>query len=86
MDVIVIETEAFYKLIEDVVERVSKPEKDKWIFEEEAMAMLGVKSKTTLWELRTEGKVRYSQPRKKVLLYDRGSILKYIEDNAKDTF
>jgi len=86
MDVIVIETEAFYQLIEEVVERVSKPEKDRWIFEEEALAMLGVKSKTTLWELRTEGKIRFSQPRKKILLYDRESILKYIEANAKETF
>ncbi len=86
MDVIVIESEAFYKLMEDVVTRLSKPEKERWILEEEAMALLGIKSKTTLWELRSEGKIRFSQPRKKIILYDRESLDQFIEKNARDTF
>lgn len=85
MDVIVIESEAFYKLIEEVVERVNKPEKERWIFEDEAMEILGIK-KTTLYELRSQGKIRYSQPRKKILLYCRESIIEFIEANAKETF
>lgn len=86
MDVIVIETDAFYKLIEDVVDRLNPKEKDRWILEVEAMSMLGIKSKTTLWELRNNGKIRYSQPRKRIILYDRESILNFLDKNAKNTF
>ncbi len=86
MDVIVIETEAFYKLVEEVIDRVQPRQREKWILEEEAFAMLGIRSKTSLWELRTKGKIRFSQPSKKIILYDRDSIESYIEKNAKDTF
>ncbi len=86
MDVIVIETEAFYRLVEEVIDRVQPRQKEKWILEEEALAMLGIRSKTTLWEMRTGGKIRYSQPSKKIILYDRESVENYIEKNAKDTF
>ena len=86
MDVIVIESEAFYNLIEEVVSRLTPNEKDRWILEDEAMELLGVKSKTTMWDLRTNGEIRYSQPRKKIILYDRHSIEKFLERHAKDTF
>ena len=85
MDVIVIESEAFYKLVEEVVDRLQPVAKEKWIFEEEAMRMLGVK-KTTLWDLRTKGKIRFSQPSKKLIFYDRESIEAYIEKHANETF
>ena len=80
------ETEAFYSLLREVVERLKPEEKEKWIVEPEAMKLLGIKSKTTLWKLRSEGAIRYSQPSKKVILYDRQSIDRYLEDNAFDTF
>lgn len=86
MDVIVIETEAFYKLVEEVIDRVQPKQKEKWILEQEALSMLGLKSKTTLWEMRTKGEIRYSQPSKKIILYDRESIESYLENNAKNTF
>jgi hypothetical protein len=86
MEVIVIETEAFYQLLAEVVRRLKPDEKDKWIAETEAMQLLGIKSKTTLWKLRSEGRIRYSQPSKKVILYDRASIDEYLEDNAYETF
>lgn len=86
MEVIVIETEAFYALLHEVVQRLKPEDKDKWIQEPEAMELLGIKSKTTLWKLRSEGRIRYSQPSKKVILYDRNSIEDYLEDNAYETF
>ena len=86
MEVIVFESEAYYKFIAEVIERFSTEEKPKWIKETEAMGLLGIKSKTTLWKLRCEGKIRYSQPTKKVILYDRESIIDYIENNAFETF
>lgn len=55
---------------------------DKWIGDDEAMHLLRIKSKTTLQRLRDEGSIRFSQPMHKVILYDRESILDYIEEHS----
>lgn len=89
MQVICLEEPAFYALIEQVVARLKEKhgeEKEKWISDEEAMKLLNIKSKTTLQKLRDEGKIRFSQPQKKIILYDRDSIDAYLEQNARDTF
>lgn len=89
MEVIVIETEAFYELIKEVVKRLKEPEVNpvKWLNPEQAMARLHIKSKTTLQKLRDEGKIRFSQPlKKRVILYDADSINEYLETYAKGTF
>lgn len=89
MNVICLEEEAFFKLLEKTIERLSvnhTPSLKKWIDDEEAMALLNIKSKTSLQKLRDEGRIRYSQPFKKVILYDRESIEKFIEKNVKNTF
>ena len=73
MEVICLHDEAFYSLIERVVERVKEKQhnsSEKWISGDEAMKILRITSKTTLQKLRDEGKVRYSQPEKKIILYD----------------
>ena len=89
MEVICIEDEAFYALIEQVVQRIKKEQgikEDKWISGEEAMQKLRISSKTTLQKLRDEGKIRFSQPEKKLILYDIDSIYEYLEKHAKETF
>lgn len=89
MQVICLEDKAFYALIEEVVERLREKhgqEKEKWLSDEEAMRLLKIKSKTTLQKLRDEGRIRYSQPQKKIILYDRDSIHTYLEQNARNTF
>lgn len=89
MEVICLEDKAFYALVEEVVQRISVMQQqpaNKWISTEEAMELLQVKSKTTMQKLRDEGQVRFSQPQKRIILYDRGSLDEYIERNAKDTF
>jgi len=50
------------------------------------MELLGVKSKTTLQKLRDEGSIRFSQPQKKIILYDRDSVMDYLDKHAKDIF
>lgn len=83
------EEEAFYALISKVVERILKEyqvEPDQWIDGEEAMKKLGIKSPTTLQRYRDEGRIRYSQADKRIILYDRISIEHYIEKHAKDIF
>ncbi|MBA4853462.1 helix-turn-helix domain-containing protein [Emticicia sp. BO119] len=89
MQVICLEEDAFYSLVEQVVARLKKEngkEKAKWVSDEEAMHLLNIKSKTTLQKLRDEGKIRFSQPQKKVIVYDTDSINQYLERNARETF
>jgi hypothetical protein len=89
MEVVCLQEEAFYALFDKVIEHVEgkigdKP--DKWIDGEEAMRMLRIKSTSTLQKMRDQGKIRFTQPQKKIILYDRDSISKYLENHAKETF
>ncbi|WP_209406431.1 helix-turn-helix domain-containing protein [Pseudozobellia sp. WGM2] len=89
MQVICVQEEAFYALFEKVIEHVESKRQDKpekWIDVEEAMSILRIKSTTTLQKLRNEGKIRFSQPQKKIILYDRDSIIAYIEKHVRETF
>lgn len=89
MEVICLHDEAFYALIEEVVSRLKKENnvtQDKWLSPQEAMDKLRIKSKTTLQKLRDEGAIRYSQPQKKIILYDLDSIQEFLEKNSKETF
>ena len=88
LDVICLESQAFYALVEEVVDRLkdqNNVQHDKWISDQDARKMLHI-GKTTLQKLRDEGAIRFSQPSKKLILYDRDSILEYLEKHAKDTF
>ncbi len=89
MEVICLQDQAFYSLIEKVVEWVKEKnglKEDKWISSEEAMMKLRISSKTTLQKLRDEGKIRFSQPEKKLILYDTNSLYQYLEKNVKEPF
>jgi len=89
MQVICLEETAYFALLDKVMDYVRQKhdiKQDKWISGEEAMKMLRIKSKTTLQKLRDEGNIRYSQPEKKIILYDRDSITAYLEDFINETF
>ena len=89
MEVICLEDTAFYALVEQVVQRIKEKhsvKEDKWISPEEAMQKLRISSKTTLQKLRDEGKIRFSHPEKKIILYDLNSIYEYLEKYAQETF
>ena len=91
MEVICFEDRAFYAMIDKLEAYIDskKPkltEGDKWISGEEAMRMLRITSKTTLQKFRDEGKIRYSQPEKKIILYDADSIRDFIEDFTYEPF
>ncbi|HVU93751.1 MAG TPA: helix-turn-helix domain-containing protein [Puia sp.] len=89
MNVICIQEDAFYALLDNVCQYVDKKlDKNvrKWISEKEAMQRLNVKSNTTLQKFRNEGRIRFSQPEKKIILYDLTSIDDYLEKNARGTF
>ncbi len=89
MNVICLQDEALYMLIEQCVARLREQfsvEKEKWIDGAEVMRMLSIKSTTTLQRLRDEGEIRFSQPRKKIIVYDRESVEAYLEKHARETF
>lgn len=89
MEVICLEDEAFYALIDRVMDRLKSKQnikEDKWISGDEAMKKLRITSKTTLQKFRDEGRIRFTQPDKKIILYDNDSINEYLEKHSKDTF
>lgn len=89
MEVICLQDSAFYQLVEQVVKRIKEKQgikEDKWISPEEAMRKLRITSKTTLQKWRDEGKIRFSQPERKIILYDTESINEYLEKHAKEPF
>ena len=89
MEVICLEDKAFYQLVETVIERLQEQKgvaQDKWVGTDECMRLLNIKSKTTLQQLRDNGEVRFSQPQKKIILYDRASLDAYLDKHTKNTF
>lgn len=89
MEVICLQELAFYELLEKVYERLKDQhniKQDKWISGEEAMQMLRIKSPSTLQDLRDKGAIRFTQPSKKLILYDTDSIHEYLNKNSRETF
>jgi hypothetical protein len=89
IEIICMESDAFYKLLEEVLLHLNKNKSEaseKWISGVEAMKMLRIKSKTTLQKMRDEGRIRFTQPDKKIILYDVDSIKDYLEDFVYETF
>lgn len=88
MEVIIIEKEAFYKLLDEVIMKVKedlKIEKE-WITEKELMSILNIKSKSTIQKLRNQGEIEYSQPVRKLILYSSKSVMRFIEKYKHATF
>jgi hypothetical protein len=89
MEVICLEDEAFFALVKKVVAQIRQEQniqEDKWIGTEEAMRKLRITSKTTLQNLRNNGLIRFSQPQRKIILYDTDSINEYLLKHARNTF
>jgi hypothetical protein len=89
LEIICLESEAFFKLLEEVIKRLKPAQPgtgDRWISGPEAMRMMRIKSKATLQKMRDEGVIRFSQPEKKIILYDVDSILAYLEDFVYEPF
>ncbi|MDB5227835.1 MAG: DNA-binding protein [Bacteroidota bacterium] len=88
-EVICIESLALQMLVDRVVNYLKEQHsiyENKWITTDQAMCQLNITSKTTLQKLRDQGKIRFTQPMKKNVLYDRDSILEYLENHSKNTF
>ena len=89
MQVICLDEPAYFSLLDKVMEYVRQThnvKEDKWMSGEEAMKKLRITSKTTLQKLRDEGKIRFSQPEKRHIVYDLNSIYSYLNKHAKEPF
>ncbi len=84
MDLICFEGDGLYTITDELYKRLMSEHKKekKWISGKEAMELLGITSKATLQKYRDENRIRFSQPDKKVIIYDRDSILKFLDDNS----
>ena len=82
---IVLDEQALQKIIDTILEEYREKIgafEHKWINEAQAKALLGVRSKSTMQKLRDTDAIVYSQPMHKVVLYDRNSILEYLEAHS----
>ena len=82
MERINMEQTDFTRMIEGIVEQIVKKYNaplDRWIDGEECMRLLRISSTTTLQKLRDQQAITFSQPMKKVILYDRLSVEAYLE-------
>jgi len=76
------------ELVQQVIRRIKEtnnPVQERWVTPKKAQELLNIKT-TALYHLRIQGKIAYSQPQKRVILYDRLSIEKYLLNNVKDVF
>ena len=81
--------EGIKMLAREVAEKLNKEAYDSddklWINEKEAMHLLRITSKTTFQKYRDEGKFSFSRLSTKLILYNRRSILDFIESNSTST-
>lgn len=91
LNIICLETDAFYSLVEEVVKRLKdkqgeEPEKDNWIDEGEAMKLLHISSKTTLQKYRDERRIVFNPINRRVILYSRTSIDDYLQKSVQKPY
>ena len=89
MKVIRLHKKAFYALLDKALEHIESQMQQEvptqWINGEEAMEILQIKSTTSLQKLRDNRDIRFSQPFRKVILYDRDSVYEFLERCAVET-
>lgn len=89
IEIVHIESTAFTKLIEKVVEHLKVSgyiQEDIWVPEIEAMRLLNIKSKTSLWQLRSSGQIEYAKIGRKNILYNKTSLLQFVKKHTHKTF
>ena len=88
--VVCLESSALEHLILKMVEFVKKSnqvKEEEWVDTNTCMKMLNIQSKTTLQKLRDTGQIAFSTTTsRKAILYDRSSIIRFIESNKKEAF
>lgn len=89
-NLIMITEDNLFELLEKTISHLEKLQgkehKKVWLDTNETKNLLSIKSDTSLFNLRSQGLIEYSQPSRKVILYKRDSILEYLEKHSHKTF
>jgi hypothetical protein len=84
--IIILHKDDLEVLLKELINKIAPKKENEWVIEPVAMKMLGIKSKSHLWSLRSKGLIEFSQPSKKIILYSTTSIKNYIESHSHKTF
>ncbi len=84
---LILKREDLETLLTEILKDSISKEPDRFISEAEALRLLNC-GKTTLYQLRVSGEIAYVQneSRRKMILYDRTSIMDYLESNLKKAY
>lgn len=78
--------DTFFKLLEKFYKQLqSKDEVEEFMTEKETMKLLGISSKSTLFQYRSNG-LPYYQIGKRVILYKRSEVIGFIEKHKVSGF
>lgn len=81
--VVVVGTEELRKLIEELLPPISEKEGKIWLREDEVMEILGIRSKSHMWKIRTTNpEIQVSQPSRKIILINRQSLMDWLEKKS----
>lgn len=85
--ILLMSEDEFDKKLEAFYQRISKgaTKPPKYVAEKVALQTLGLRSKTSLWKLRSEGKISYSKMGK-IILYEYKSLMDYINEHKLSKF
>lgn len=90
IETICISSSAFYALLDSTIDHIDAKyglaKEPLWIDSDEAMKLLHVQSRTTLGEIRDSGAILFSKVSSKIILYNRQSILDFIDSKKQTTF
>lgn len=87
MEIIVFEKETYWKMQGELIQmfqnalKEATKQPDDWITTEQAKALLGVKSKSKMQELRDTDAIKFSKHGKKSIMYSHKSILEFLKRN-----
>lgn len=85
---IIITEDNLVALVDGIIEKAgltAQVEDKLWVDSKEAQELLSV-GKTTLYKLRSEGKITYTMISPKVFKYNRASLFEYIDSKTKKAF
>lgn len=81
--------QALKKVFKEIFERLDEyrdSQQEEYVNADEAKRLLGIKSNSTLQKLRDEGRIIFSMPMHKVILYQKKSIMDFIKMNVQEKF
>jgi len=80
---LIMEREDLETLLKEILPNVPEAESKPWLLESEAMEILGIRSKSHMWKIRTTNpEIQVSQPSRKIILINRQSLMNWLEKNS----